>query len=143
MTPDETLTYEVTYDSIVIICQEVSGLAIETQVIEYRSGNGPMQSVIKMPGMAKYGNVSVKRGVVPNTAAFWDLANHSKLNTVRRMPMTISLRDDTGTPIMTWTLTNTWPISINHTEDADTIAIESIEFAHEGVTVTNHNSSAQ
>jgi phage tail-like protein len=34
--------------------QEVSGLDIDTEVIEYRHGNSPVHSTIKMPGLMKY-----------------------------------------------------------------------------------------
>ena len=40
--------------------QEVSGLDTETQVIEYRAGNNKVFSTIKMPGIAKFGNVTMK-----------------------------------------------------------------------------------
>ena len=43
--------------------QEVSGLDIETEVIEYRHGNSPSHSAIKMPGMMKYSDITLKKGV--------------------------------------------------------------------------------
>ena len=41
--------------------QEVSGMDKEVQVIEYRASNNPLFSTIKMPGIVKYGNVTMKR----------------------------------------------------------------------------------
>ena len=43
--------------------QEVSGLDVETEAIEYRHGNSPVFSAIKMPGMMKYADVTLKKGV--------------------------------------------------------------------------------
>ena len=43
--------------------QEVSGLDVETEVIEYRHGNSPSHSTIKMPGMMKFGDITLKKGV--------------------------------------------------------------------------------
>ena len=49
-----------------IAFQEVSGLEAETQIIEYRGSNSPEYSTVKMPGIAKYGNVTMKRGIFTN-----------------------------------------------------------------------------
>ena len=43
--------------------QEVSGLEVETEMIEYRHGNSPNHSKIKMPGLLKYADVTLKKGV--------------------------------------------------------------------------------
>ena len=43
-----------------IAFKEVSGLNLEAQMIEYRHGNSPEFSTIKMPGIKKYGGTSVK-----------------------------------------------------------------------------------
>src|SRR5712664_2662865 len=43
--------------------QEVTGLDSETRPIEYRHGNSPTFSSIKMPGLAKVGNVTMRKGV--------------------------------------------------------------------------------
>ena len=50
--------------------QEVSGLDIEAQIIEYRHGNSPEFSTIKMPGIKKVGNVTLKKGVFVKDNAF-------------------------------------------------------------------------
>ncbi|WP_197080607.1 phage tail protein [Methylophilus sp. TWE2] len=55
--------FQVQWDSEVILFQEVSGLDMETKVIEYRSGDSPVFSTIKMPGIKKYGNITMKKGV--------------------------------------------------------------------------------
>ncbi|MDR9367441.1 MAG: phage tail protein, partial [Balneolaceae bacterium] len=41
---------------------EVSGLDVETEMIEYRQGASPEFSKTKMPGMQKYSNITLKRG---------------------------------------------------------------------------------
>ena len=41
---------------------EVSGLDVETEVIEYRQGASPEYSKIKMPGMQKFSTITLKRG---------------------------------------------------------------------------------
>ena len=38
--------------------QEVSGMDVESQIIEYRNANSPLFSTQKMPGIVIYGNIT-------------------------------------------------------------------------------------
>ena len=53
-----------------IAFKEVSGMDMEAQVIEYRHGNSPVFSNIKMPGLKKTSNVSLKKGVFKSDNKF-------------------------------------------------------------------------
>ncbi|MEY3990496.1 MAG: hypothetical protein RI985_1577 [Chloroflexota bacterium] len=133
-------SFEVTWDATVMQFQEVSGLDVENQSIEYRNSDSPTFSTIKMPGIAKYGNVVMKKGIVPNNSQFLEWLNQIKLNTVKRTTMTITLQDEAGAPTMIWTLSNAWPIKISSTDltsESNVVAIETIEIAHEGLTISN------
>lgn len=133
-------SFVVTWDATVMQFQEVSGLDVENQSIEYRNSNSPVFSTIKMPGIAKYGNVVMKKGIVPNNSQFLEWLNQIKLNTVKRTTMTITLQDEAGAPTMIWTLSNAWPIKISSTDlrsEGNELAIETIEIAHEGLTISN------
>lgn len=116
--------------------QEVSGLDIETQIIEYRSGNSPQFSIIKMPGIQKTSNITLKKGIFLKDNSFWDWYNQIKMNTIERKTVTIKLLDESGNPTMIWTLQNAWPTKITGTDmksDGNEVAIETIEIAHEGL----------
>ncbi len=65
--------------------QEVSGLDTEAQIIEYRHGDNPVFSTIKMPGIVKTGNVTMKKGVFLNDNKFWVWYNQIKMNTIKRL----------------------------------------------------------
>lgn len=120
--------------------QEVSGLEIEAQPIEYRHGNSPVFSTINMPGIVKNSHVTMKKGVFVNDNAFWDWYNKIKMNTIERQNVVIKLLDESGAPTMTWTLNNAWPSKISSTDlksDANEVAIETIEISHEGLTIAN------
>lgn len=120
--------------------QEISGLDVEAQIIEYRHGNSPDFSTIKMPGIKKYGNVTLKKGVFKGDNKFWDWFNKIKLNTIERKPVTIKLLDEAGNPTMVWTLKNAWPTKITGTDmksDGNEVAVETLEIAHEGLTIAN------
>ncbi len=132
--------FEVKWDSNRMSFQEVSGLDIEAQPIEYRHGDSREFSTIKMPGIKKVGNVTMKKGVFKSDNKFWDWFNQIKMNTIKRIPITISLLDESGSPTMVWTLANAWPTKITGTDlksDGNEVAIESIEIAHEGLRIEN------
>ncbi len=132
--------FQVKWDSNVMSFQEVSGLDIEAQTIEYRSGDSKEFSTVKMPGIKKTGNVTMKKGVFKSDNKFWDWFNQIKMNTVKRVPVTISLLDEAGSATMVWTLANAWPTKITGTDlkaDGNEVAVESIEIAHEGLTIAN------
>jgi phage tail-like protein len=120
--------------------QEVSGLETETQPIEYRHGDSKQFSTIKMPGIAKVGNVTLKKGIFVNDNNFWKWYDAIKMNTIKRETVVIQLLDEKGCPTMTWTLTNAWPSKITGTDlksDANEVAVESLELVHEGLTIAN------
>lgn len=132
--------FEVKWDSQVMSFQEVSGLDTESQPIEYRHGDSPVFSTIKMPGIQKFSNVTMKKGVFKSDNSFWDWYSQIKMNTIKRVPVTISLLDEAGSPTMVWTLTNAWPTKISATDlksDGNEVAIETIEIAHEGIAIEN------
>lgn len=120
--------------------QEVSGLETETQAIEYRAGNNPAFSTIKMPGIQKTGNVTLKKGIFAKDNKLFEWYKAIKLNTFKRATVTIKLLDEEGKPTMTWTLSNAWPTKLTGTDlksDGNEVAVESMELAHEGLIIAN------
>ena len=120
--------------------QEVSGMDVENQTIEYRKSNSSLFSTVKMPGIVKYGNVTLKRGVFVNDNTFWDWHNEIKMNIIKRRTVLIKLLDETGKVTMQWQLNNAWPTKITSTDlksDGNEIAVDTIEIAHEQLIITN------
>ena len=119
---------------------EVSGLDAQSEEIKYRVGNSPIYSVIKMPGLIKYSNVTMKKGIFKGDNKFWEWFSQIKQNTIKRIDITISLLDETSAPTMVWTLKNAWPTKISGYElkaEGNEVAVESIEIVHEGMTIAN------
>tara|TARA_B100001113_G_C21051888_1_gene597176 strand:- start:486 stop:959 length:474 start_codon:yes stop_codon:yes gene_type:complete len=119
---------------------EVTGLEIETEVVEYRHGNSPRFSNIKMPGMMKHGNVTLKKGMFNQDNQFFLWINSINLNTYTRDTVVIRLLNETGTAEFTWTLNNAFPVQINSTDmssSASEAAVESIVFAFESIEITD------
>ena len=119
---------------------EVSGLTIETTVIEYREGSSPVYSSIKMPGIQKYSNITLKRGIVKGDNEFFNWLNTTKLNTVERRDIIISLLNENHEPVVNWKVRNAFPVKIECSSlkaTGNEVAIETLEIAHEGLTLEN------
>lgn len=118
--------------------QEVTGLSAETQQIEYRKGNSPEFSTVKMPGIQKFGNITLKKGIFKDDKGFRELYDAFKMNTVERKVIVISLLDENNVVAMSWRLANAFPSKITVTDmksDANEPAVESMELSHEGLSL--------
>ncbi len=119
---------------------EVSGLSVETEVIDYREGNLPEYHKLKMPGMQKYGNITMKRGTFQGDNDFYTWWNTVALNTIERRDLTISLLNENHEPVVVWKVKSAWPTKVQPGDvkaDANEALIESIEIVHEGLTIQN------
>jgi phage tail-like protein len=136
--PLPVFQYEVDWGGTRTGFSEVSGLDIEVQSIEYREGNSREYSAIKMPGLRKYENITLKRGIVPGDNEFFNWLETARLNQVERRDITISLLNEEHTPVMVWKVRNAWVTKLvgPHLDaTANEIAIESIELAHDGLSI--------
>ena len=132
-------SFQVKWDDAELIFQEVTGLSSETQVIEYRGGNSKVYSTVKMPGIKKFGNVTLKKGIFKGDKALWDKYNLIQMNTIKRSTILISLLDETNAVAMSWTLLNAFPCKMTVSDmkaDANEIAVETMELAHEGLSLS-------
>lgn len=119
---------------------EVTGLDIQVEAIEYREGSSPEYSKIKMPGMLKYSNITLKRGSMNSDSDFYKWINTTSLNTVERRDIIISLLNESHEPVMTWKAKNSFAIKVQASDlksDGNEVAIETLELAHEGLNILN------
>jgi phage tail-like protein len=115
---------------------EVSGLVVENEVIEYRDGASREYSKIKMPGMQKFSNITLKRGTFKGLSSFYDWYNTIALNQVERRDMTVKLLNEEHQPVVVWRIKNAFPVKVEATDlkaDGNEVAIETMEVAHEGL----------
>lgn len=90
--------------------------------------------------MQKFSNITLKRGSFKSDNEYFKWWNTVKLNTIERRNVTISLLDEEHSPVVTWKIKNAWPTKIQSTDlkaDGNEVAIESMELAHEGLTIQN------
>ncbi|MFJ9643030.1 phage tail protein [Streptomyces sp. NPDC101206] len=86
---------------------ECSGANTEQEVIEYREGNLDF-SVIKLPGLKTFGDITLKRGFT-TSRALWEWRRSVMEGTVVRRTGHIVLNDEEGKPALRWKFTNAWP----------------------------------
>jgi phage tail-like protein len=85
--------------------QEISGLSTEVAVLEYRNGNSRENSVMKITGLNKAGDVTLKRGVIGSLALYqWlDQIRNGDQNALRTVRIQLQSEDHTQV-VQTWTL---------------------------------------
>ena len=86
---------------------EMSGLDIETEVLEYRDGNS-VGGVRKFPGLHRSGDVTFKRGVA-TSFEMWDWYKTVLSGKPERRDVVISLLNSDKEAIAQWRLFNAWP----------------------------------
>jgi phage tail-like protein len=85
--------------------QEVSGIGMEVTVSEYRTGNAKENSVMKITGMNKSTDVTLKRGVIGSLNLYqWlnDIRNGNQ-NALRNVTVQLQNEDHTAV-VATWKL---------------------------------------
>lgn len=85
--------------------QEVSGLSTEVAVTEYRNGNAKENSVIKLTGLNRASDVTLKRGLIGslNLYAWLDQIRNGDQKALRTVTIRLMNEDHTDV-VMTWKL---------------------------------------
>ncbi len=120
---------------------EVSGADISVDVIEYREGNEVRTTPRKLAGLTKYGNITLKWGVIGSMEMMEWLHSVASDNTagptgIQRKNITITLLDEKGENGPSWDIINAWPTRYSAPDLSGLggeVAIETLEICHEGV----------
>jgi phage tail-like protein len=121
---------------------EISGLSFETEVIEYREGSSPVYNKKKLPGLTKFSNIVLKRGVFLGDFDMYSLWRKTMLfqegKEKFRRDVSIRLLDEEHAPIITWTVHNAWPCKVTYGDlnaASNEVLIETMELVHEGLSI--------
>jgi len=115
---------------------EVSGLQVEMDVMDYQEG-GNNGFVHRLPGIIKVSNITLKYGLMKNNDFYkWFMEIASGKFSSRNL--SIVMYDTDGKELMRWNFLHAYPVKwigpqFRSTEA--TAAIETLELAHEGMTV--------
>jgi phage tail-like protein len=126
--------------------KKVSGLDVEVEVTEYREGTD-VATVRKLPGLAKYSNIVLERGITDNGAAVEWMQEIVKLTEESglaadadfRSEVTIQLLNRNQEVVREWQATAAWPAKLtvgDFDATSSDVAIETLELVHEGLTCT-------
>jgi phage tail-like protein len=85
--------------------QEVSGLGMEVTVAEYRNGNSKENSAIKITGLSKATDVTMKRGIIGslNLYQWLDQIRNGDQGALRTVTVQLQSEDHTSV-VQTWKL---------------------------------------
>ncbi len=130
--------FKVTVDDIGSAAfSEASGFDATYDVVEYRAGDDSYITPQKFPGLIKYGNITLKRGVSDSNEFYAWIEKGINGGINKTETMTIELMDNTGdTAVATWTVRNVWAVKYTGPDlngNASEIAMETLELAHEGI----------
>lgn len=121
---------------------ECSGLAMETEFHEYREG-GVNTHTRKFPGPSKYSNLVLRRGMSDNPKLWeWylEVVRLGQQGKAQRRAISVKLyTHGSDQPVRQWTFIRAFPVKWTGPElraDGGAIAIETLEFAHEGLSQT-------
>jgi phage tail-like protein len=107
-----------------------------TDVIEYREGSDPSH-VRKLPGLTKFGNVTLKRGISASLELFnWHLqVVRGQIANARRTVVIVVL-DEAGQDVARFQVSDAWPTKYDPGDlnaKGNEVFIESLELANEGI----------
>ena len=117
---------------------EVSGFDATIDVVEYRAGDDPAITPTKLPGLIKYGNITLKWGS-SETMVLYDWLIDITEGTIEKKTVTLTALDEEGSPAASWRCINAWPVKYTAPDFNGTsseVAIETIEMDNEGLTRT-------
>ena len=131
---------------------EVSGIEASVDVIEFRQGNAHSLAPVKIPGLVKHGNVTLKFGYTLDSAfKTWiqDCVSEVRKEMPRSRVQIEMIDINGGAPqslvesvsgTRVWILTNAWVTKYSAPDlNASTseVAIESVEIAYEELVIPN------
>lgn len=114
---------------------EVTGFDASIDVMEYREGD-MVQTPMKIPGLKKYGNITLKKGLA-DSMALYEWLDAGITGEVERKTITITLLDATESAVASWRVINAWPVKYTGPDfnaTSSEVAVETLEVAHEGMT---------
>jgi phage tail-like protein len=118
---------------------EVTGLVMEYEKIEYRDSDSKDFGKKVMTGLLKHNPLVLKRGTWANDSDYntWlEAVAHDRVG--GRRDVIIRLLNEKHAPVAVWKAANCIPTKVTAADlksDANEIAVESIEIAHEGLTL--------
>ena len=133
--PYRSFNFMVEIDGIVQAgFQEVSGLDVSTDPVDYREGTDP-NHLRKLSGLNKYSPITLKRGIT-DSMYLYDWYKQLIAGNVKRVPVAISVLDEMGNEKARFEISNAWPSKYDPMDlnaKGNDVSIETLELTNEGV----------
>ncbi len=116
--------------------QEVGGLSVEIGTEELSEG-GVNDHSHRLPGKAKYGNLTLKRGMLTDSKLVdWIIAAVENYS-FEPVNVTVSLLNEKHQPLMSWHFFRAWPVKWSTSDlksQDNTIVVETFELTYQRFT---------
>jgi phage tail-like protein len=112
---------------------------VERDLIRYREGSDPVETVRLLPGLERLTDCVLERGVVPPDNEFFAWLGTAHVGAVQRRDVVVKLLNQNHEPVMTWLLRNCFPIALEWSPlDAQhsLVLVETLRLAVEAMDVT-------
>ena len=134
--PFRSFNFRVEIDKINVgSFSEVSGLTSDGDVVEYRNGDDAALHVRKLPGLRKFGNITLKRGYTDNPE-LWNWRKNIVNGVADRRDGSIVLLDEQRKDVLRWNFTAGWIHKIDgptFNAKGNEVGIESLEIVVESL----------
>ncbi|MEF7616349.1 phage tail protein [Aquincola sp. MAHUQ-54] len=136
--PLRTFNFEVHFIGLAVVgFSEVSGIAVDGDVVEYREGNERFNHVRRLAGLRKNGNLTMRRGYTPDDR-LWQWYARIANGADERYNGSIVLLNEAREAVMRWNFVNAWINKIDGPmlkAAGNEVAIEAMDVVHEGLTL--------
>ncbi len=143
--PVAAFNFEVKIDGANLSVQEASGFDVTIDTEDIKDG-GYNNLVWRVPVRTKFNNLQLKKGIIhgsPSQLMDWFsetiISIGARDQSLTLKDITLILKDQAGSPVLTWTFNNAYPVKwsfgkFNAQENA--LAFETMEFAYLRYTVS-------
>jgi phage tail-like protein len=143
--PLPAYNYRVTIESKTVAFSEVTGLAIDHEMVIYKDGLSFLMGYDIIRGQQKQVNIVMRRGVVKGDNYLYDWVDLTfveklldRFSSQTRRDITIDLCDENGKAIIRWKVIKAVPVKLDapaFNAETNEVAIESIELQAQGLTI--------
>lgn len=136
--PFRTYNFRLEIDNLPVAAfSEASGMTSEGDVVDYRTGVDVPLTARKLPGLRKFGPITLKRGVIQDSS-LWDWYRNIATGIADRRNGTVVLMDEQRRDVLRWHFEAGWPNKIEGPSlkaAGNEVAIESVEIIVEDITL--------
>jgi phage tail-like protein len=138
MDPYRNFNFRLEIDNLPVAAfSEASGMVSDGDVVDYRTGVDFPLTSRKLPGLRKFGPITLKRGML-HDSSLWDWYRNIATGQKDRRNGSVILMDEERQDVLRWNFEAAWPNKIEGptlTAKGNEVAVESVELIVEDITL--------